>query len=162
MFVPVSQLLQSAILCPRMHTISYPASPTSRLSKSQSAMLRSYKTPIGTFCLRQTSEAQHSENSSHEGFLSREENSLTFIPPFLSRCIEFKYLKTHGFISGSFRITPVISYDHPAFKMCETGDIHGLQACFSNGSVSPFSINPHGRTFLHVSHSWYRATYLQY
>ena len=130
--------------------------PTSRLSKVQSAVFRRYGTPFGIIYSRRQSkrgQAQRIEDSSCEAVLSEDEHSLTFVPSFLSYCIQFQYLNSLGFISGSFRITPVIPWDHPAFQMCETGDIHGLQTYFSSGSLSPFSVDSNRYTLLHVSHS---------
>ena len=130
--------------------------PSSRLSKVQSAVVRRYRTPFGTIYLRLQSkrgQAKRVDASSCKAVLSEDEHSLTFVPSFLSHCVQFQYLNSLGFISGSFRITPVIPRDHPAFHMCETGDIHGLQTYFSSGGLSPFSVDSNGITLLHVSHS---------
>ena len=135
--------------------------PISRLGKTISTVVYSYRTPLGTLYAKRNSkgvQAHDDEKSPHEVFMSEDEYSLTFTPSFLSRCIEFKYLSSLGYISGSFRVAPVIPRNHPVWKMCEEGDIQGLQTCFGDRTVSPFSIDQSGGTLLHVREPSYEVS----
>lgn len=73
------------------------------------------------------------------------------MPSFLSRCVEIQYSSSLGVVAGAMRTYPVIPGDHPAWKMCETGNVLGLQTSFSAGSLSPYSVDDIGDSLLHVS-----------
>jgi hypothetical protein len=76
---------------------------------------------------------------------------LIFMPWFYSQCIRAHYSRAFGSIQASFRTYPLIPNSHPIWKMCETGNLRGLQAFFGDQALSPFSVNSKGMTLLHVS-----------
>ena len=125
----------------------------SRMSRGYSTSMSSYSTALGMIFILKTLKSEEVSDDRPPTSESRtvEETALIFMPWFYSRCIHAHYRKAFGSIQASFRTYPVISDSHPIWKMCETGNLRGLQAFFSDRSVSPFSINSKGMTLLHVS-----------
>lgn len=76
---------------------------------------------------------------------------MTFRSPFMSYAFQLRYTRSFGHISQSLNIYPVLSDDDPVFRMCQNGDLLGLQAALSRKGVSPFVTDTNqGWTLLHV------------
>lgn len=123
------------------------------ISGRQSPSLVIYKNILGSVYIQRASQSivfQDNRNQSSEEAYKRTECTWTFVPSLLSRCIELRFVNLLGSIQSSLRTYPTISDDHPVWDMCETNDVEGMQRLFSNRQVSPFSVNPYGRTLLHV------------
>ena len=121
------------------------------ITRRSTAIVQRYKTPLGALSLRDVSISTtfgSKETNTKSAICSKK--ILTFFPSFLSRCIEIRHSSIFGVVSRTFRTYPLISTDHPAFNMCRSGNITGLQTCFSRGGVSPFSTDIYGRGLLHV------------
>ena len=54
-------------------------------------------------------------------------------------------------ISRTLNIYPIVEWIAPIFAICHRGDLQGLQALLSSGTVSPFVLDDSGRSLLHVS-----------
>jgi hypothetical protein len=123
------------------------------VSGRQSLSLVIYKNILGSVYARRESQSivfQDNRNQSSEEAYKRTESTWMFIPSLFSRCIELRFVNIFGSIQSSLRIYPTISDDHPVWDMCKTNDVEGIQRLFGNRQVSPFSVNPHGWTLLHV------------
>ena len=76
----------------------------------------------------------------------------TFKPSFISYTLQLLYARSFGYVSRSLNIYPVLSESDPIFRMCEDGDLLGLQTALSRQGVSPFVVDHEfGCTLLHVS-----------
>ena len=56
-----------------------------------------------------------------------------------------------GQISRTLSTYPILANEAPIFDLCRQGDILGLQAALSSGTVSPFVLDKYGWSPLHVS-----------
>jgi hypothetical protein len=122
-----------------------------------------YRNIFGTISTRIMSQSiNHSEKKflSHRGFYIKNETTWTFIPSFLSLCIEVQYTDTCGSIQRSFRTYPLIRDDHPIWYMgwMQPPSTPDFQALLTSGTVSPFSVNSTGSTLLHVSYYFHKRT----
>jgi hypothetical protein len=133
--------------CIKSATARKSRQPTSKLRKLQILSPQRHTTLFGTLYIRRRRRPSNQSSFQDSGTVE-----VGFIPSFFSRCIEIQYSNSFGVIDGAIRIYPLLSDDHPAFTICEIGDIVGLQACFSTGSLSPYSVDKFGRSLLHVSH----------
>lgn len=79
-----------------------------------------------------------------------EETSVTIVPSITRCLLEVRLAHSLGKVSRSLNVYPVVTYDSPIIKMCSNGDMHGLQAVFSSGQMSPFAHDEIGNTLLHV------------
>ena len=81
-----------------------------------------------------------------------EEDIFMIKPSFVRYAFEARFSNSSWRIPRALKVYPV-SVDHNAlvFRMCRYGNIEGLQVLFSSGSVSPFVLDPSGRSLLHVS-----------
>jgi hypothetical protein len=123
------------------------------ISGRQSLSLVIYKNILGSVYIRRASQSivfQDDRNQSSGDAYKRTEYTWKFIPSIFSRCIELRFVNLLGSLQSSLRTYPVIRDDHPIWKMCKTNDVEGMQRLFSNRQVSPFSVDPRGRTLLHV------------
>lgn len=64
----------------------------------------------------------------------------------LEMCVTYSLGKT----SRSLNVYPVVPCGSPIMSMCLNGDMHGLQAVFGSGQMSPFVLDDVGNTLLHV------------
>jgi hypothetical protein len=122
-------------------------------SRASNRQFSSFQTPLGRVVIRKQSSTATFENA--EGRLSmkpytQDESTWIFMPSFFSRCIDFRYLNSCGYIQRSLRTYPVVRSDHPVWKMCWNGDVIGIQKLFSERQLSPFSVDAWGNTLLHV------------
>jgi hypothetical protein len=123
------------------------------ISGRQSQSLAIYENILGRVYIRRASQSivfQDDKNHSSEEAYERTECIWLFIPSLFSRCIELRSVNFLGSIQSSLRTYPVIRHDHPVWDMCKTNDVEGLQRLFGNRQISPFSVDPWGRTLLHV------------
>lgn len=79
-----------------------------------------------------------------------EETSVTVVPPFMKRLLEMRVTYSLGKTSRSLNVYPVVPWPSPIMSMCRNGDMHGLQAVFGSGEMSPFVLDDVGNTLLHV------------
>lgn len=78
------------------------------------------------------------------------ETSIMVTPRFLRRRFEI-FLKNHlGQISRTLSVYPVVSWQSSFFQMCRDGDIVGIQVALDEGGLTPFVLDEHGFTALHV------------
>lgn len=98
--------------------------------------------------------AKHSTDPAHlKVFGSKaleEETSVIVLPSFTRRLLEMRLAYSLGKTSRSLNVYPVVTSNSPVFKMCMHGDMHGLQAVFGRGQMSPFVLDEEGNTLLHV------------
>ena len=98
--------------------------------------------------------AKHSTDPAYlEAFGSKalaEETSVIVVPSFMRRLLEMRLACSLGKTSRSLNVYPVVPRDSPIIEMCRDGDMHGLQAVFGSGQMSPFALDPFGNTLLHV------------
>lgn len=118
----------------------------------QETEIRLYKSIFGIIRFdKKSKRSNHCANTrSHQSDISLEEDLYLIKPSFLRRGFELRFCNSFGRISRSLSIYPVITADDPVFKMCQKGDIDGLQSAISRGSFSPFVLDHVGRTLLHV------------
>ena len=121
-----------------------------------------YRNVFGTVFTRMTSQSIDSSNRkllSHEGFYIKNKTTWTFLPSFLSLCIEIQYTSTCGSIQRSFRTYPLVRDDHPIWRMgwIKQLSISDFQALLTSGAVSPFSVDSRGSTLLHVSYYFHKS-----
>jgi hypothetical protein len=130
-------------------------------SKASNRRFSSFQTPLGWVAIRKESSTA-TFDSAERGLsmksYTRDESTWIFMPSFFSRCIDFRYLNSCGYIQRSLRTYPVVRNDHPVWRMCRSGDVIGIQKLFSKRQLSPFSVNPWGNTLLHVRFEWPRRT----
>lgn len=92
-----------------------------------------------------------SKNRAPEKRAASEEKTLRITPTFLRKTFELRFLNSFGQIPRTLNTYPILAYGAPIFDLCWQGDIPGLQVALSSGTVSPFVLDQHGRTLLHVS-----------
>ena len=78
-------------------------------------------------------------------------NVWTIRPSFASYVVEVRYVQSFGQISRCLNMYPILNDNNPIYNMCYQGDIKGLQVALSSGEISPYVLDVHGRTLLHVS-----------
>ncbi len=101
---------------------------------------------------RRSKRSGHCLNNSHDQMcVAMEEDSFMVSPAFMGRVFELRFCNSFGRIARSLNIYPVMMEDDLIFKMCQRGDMDGMQVAFSGGSSSPFVLDNYGRTLLHVS-----------
>lgn len=77
--------------------------------------------------------------------------TFTITPSFMKSLLYVRFVTTCGSISRALTIYPIVDDDAPVFGMCRSGDLQGLQAAFSDGTMSPLVVDADGWTLLHVS-----------
>ena len=80
-----------------------------------------------------------------------EEKIIRMTPFCLRRTFELRFWNSFGHISRTLSTYYILENGSPIFKMCEYGDIEGLQVVLSSGNVSPFVLDESGCSLLHVS-----------
>ena len=80
-----------------------------------------------------------------------EEKIIKITPAFLRKTLELRLLSSFGQISRTLRTTPILERGAPIFSICKDGDLGGLQAALSSGTISPFVTDENGWSLLHVS-----------
>jgi hypothetical protein len=132
-----------------------PKRASHQISRRQTRTTSTYQTIFGTFYYRQQSalfNITREQNQMAAKALVQTESSFGFIPKFQASCVEFYRRNMCGSVSSCIRTYQAVDPSHPVFQMCSKGDIIGLQACFSDHSVSPFIKKGNsGRSLLHVS-----------
>lgn len=86
-----------------------------------------------------------------ESSASSEEKTIRITPLFLRKTLELQFLNSFGRISRTLTTYPILESGAPIFRLCEQGDIDGLQVALSSSTVSPFVLDERGWTLLHVS-----------
>jgi len=112
-----------------------------------------FQTPLGRVVIRKESSTvtfESAERGLSMKSYTRDESTWIFMPSFFSRCIDFRYLNSCGYIQRSLRTYPVVRNDHPVWDMCRSGDVIGIQKLFSERQLSPFSVDSRGTTLLDV------------
>ena len=80
-----------------------------------------------------------------------EEKTIKITPAFLRKTLELRLLSSFGQISRTLKTSPVLENGAPIFSICRNGDLGGLQAALSSGTISPFVADEYGWSLLHVS-----------
>jgi hypothetical protein len=128
-------------------------------SRASTRQFSSFQTPLGRVVIRKESSTA-TFDSAKRGLsmksYTRDESTWIFMPSFFSRCIDFRYLNSCGYIQRSLRTYPVVRDDHPVWGMCRSGDVIGIQKLFSERQLSPFSVDSRGITLLDVRLEWPR------
>jgi hypothetical protein len=128
-------------------------------SRASSRQFSSFQTLLGRVIIRKESSTA-TFDSAERGLsmksYTRDESTWNFMPSFFSRCIDFRYLNSCGYIQRSLRTYPVVRNDHPVWEMCRSGDVIGIQKLFSERQLSPFSVDSWGNSLLHVRLEWPR------
>ena len=97
---------------------------------------------------RRLSITRRSENKA-----TTDEKIVTIMPVFLRKAFELRLLNSLGRIMRTLSTYDILEFEAPIFKTCSKGDLRGLQVALSSGNVSPFVVDEHGWTLLHVSSS---------
>lgn len=79
-----------------------------------------------------------------------EEKTIKLTPAFLRKTLELRLLSSFGQISRTLRTYPILKDSAPIFTICKNGDLRGLQAALSSGTISPFVVSEEGLSLLHV------------
>ena len=79
-----------------------------------------------------------------------EEKIIKITPAFLRKTLELRLLSSFGQISRTLKTTPILERGAPIFRICMNGDLGGLQAALSSGTISPFVTDEYGWSLLHV------------
>lgn len=113
---------------------NFEKSTRSRISRKHSIACREYTTIFGKLLVRTVSKSATFVDGglrlASESY-TMSSSSWVLMPSFLSRVFEYQSLNTYGFIQRALRIYPLISGDHPIWRMCSNGDLEGIQALFS-------------------------------
>ena len=118
-----------------------------------------YNGILGSVTFRKkTKYSRRSRDQMQQTDLVLEEDLIMITSSFFRRSFELRISNSFGWASRSLKMYPVMMEDAPVFRMCQKGDIEGLQVAFSRRDLSPFVLDNHGRTLLHVSHA---AKFLQ-
>jgi hypothetical protein len=128
-------------------------STSSKISRKQSIVFRKYTSLLGKLLIRTVSKTvifSDTQLQSTSETYSTWASSCAFMPSFLSQTFEYQSFSTCGFVQRALRISPIIPSDHPIWKMCNLGDLEGIQNLLSTRQVSPFSVDTDGLTLLHV------------
>ncbi|KAH8768731.1 hypothetical protein F5882DRAFT_509214 [Hyaloscypha sp. PMI_1271] len=118
-----------------------------------------FQTPLGRVVIRKESSTvtfKSAERGLSMKSYTRDESTWIFMSSFFSRCIDFRYLNSCGYIQRSLRTYPVVRNDHPVWWMCLIGDVIGIQKLFSERQLSPFSVDSWGDSLLDRSVLWCR------
>jgi hypothetical protein len=111
-----------------------------------------YRGFLGSITARIQSQSEELDDGEHsKESYGRDEWSLVFIPSFFSRCVQVQCVSSFGSVERTLRTCPILPEDHPAWNMCEDGDVTSIQRLFSTREISPYAINSTGETLLHVS-----------
>lgn len=79
-----------------------------------------------------------------------EEKTIRITPAFFRKILELRLLSSFGQISRTLRTYPILKDSAPIFDICANGDLRGLQAALSSGTISPFVVTKTGKSLLHV------------
>ena len=132
------------------------------------------KVPRRCFSHIQTEWSMVQRHCGHKEFPNQDQNSLAnfkkiegslhedwliFIrPSFLRYALELRMTNSFGRVSRSLRTYPVTVYSSPiqteARESCENGDIQGLKISFTDGRLSPLTVDENGVTLFHVRISY--------
>lgn len=96
------------------------------------------------------SKSRSSDTRPNQKAFTIEEDLIMIHSSLLRRGFELRFLNSFGRVSRSLNIYPVMMEDEPIFRMCQRGDIEGIRVALDGGSLSPFVLDNHGRTLLHV------------
>ena len=77
--------------------------------------------------------------------------TISIYSPLLRRWFDMRMMRQGGQILTALSFHPVMMETAPVFQLCKTGNMQGLQAAFSSGTVTPFVLDEWGQTLLHVS-----------
>ena len=80
-----------------------------------------------------------------------EEEVVRISPILLRKIFELRFVTSLSRIPRTLNIYSIIDWRAPIFDICCSGDLQGLQAMLSSGTVSPFVSDDSGRSLLHVS-----------
>lgn len=92
----------------------------------------------------------------HRGVV--ENHIIPIRPSFMKYALEIRMNKAAGQIWSSLSTYPVMSFSSPTLShardLCQTGDNLGLRKVFSDGRLSPLTVDENGFTLLYVRSSY--------
>ncbi len=116
-----------------------------------------YQGILGTMKFRTKSKSACNPQD-HRRVSTYEDRLISIRPSFLRYALEIRVTSSFGRVTRSLRTYPLMSHSSPvlqqAWNMCGVGDIKGLQIAFTDGRLSPFTVDQNGMTFLHVRQSY--------
>ena len=92
-----------------------------------------------------------SDAHSCENKATSTQDIIRITPILLHKTFELRFGNSFGQISRTLSTYPILRNDAPIFKLCQRGDLQGLQVLLSSGIVSPFALDQHGQSLLQVS-----------
>ena len=128
-----------------------PAKSSSALhitSKKQNIMW--YRGVFGYIATRETWIRTSKPGSRAVGKPVPAKKVLMMTSPFLKRAVELYFGASFASVPRALRVYHILDYRSPIFAMCKCGDLEGIQNELANGRVSPFVVDVHGWTLLHV------------
>lgn len=133
----------------------------SSLKATTSTTTYTYRNIFGRVSTRKISQSVDSINGKpppQKGCNIKDKTTWTFVPSFLSLCLEIQYINICGSIQRSYRTYPQIRDHHPIWDMIWHSPVSDIQALFTSRTVSPFSVDSAGSTLLHVSYDRHNST----
>ncbi len=119
-----------------------------------------YQGILGTMKFKTKSESAYNPQD-HRGVSTYKDRPIFTRPSFLRYALEIRVTSSFGRVTRSLKIYPVMSHSsrvlQQAWNMYGEDDIQGLQNAFTDGCLSPFTVDQNGLTFLHV-----RLSYVSY
>lgn len=109
---------------------------------------------LNTTYTRKTKTRQSRRKLDDQDRVHVKEHILCISSTMLGYYISLCFKNAFSSISHSLQVDPIADSNAPIFKLCEAGDITGVQDMFARQLVSPFVRNPNGLTLLHYA-AWY-------
>ena len=143
---PIQSVSRYETLSQQCSTHKYPLRANSKETHSVW-----YRGHFGSVDIRVKSTSLRTSKSRRIGSRAvSEEKIIKITPAFLRKTIELRLLSSFGQISRTLRTYLILQVTAPIFHICLSGDLRGLQAALSSGTVSPFVTDTFGRSPLHV------------
>ena len=87
----------------------------------------------------------------HVGDAVQQESTISITAAFWTRALEVKFFGPRSFIPRSIVQYDILPRDSDIFSQCQSGNITSIQQTFGRRSLSPFVMDPHGKTPLHYA-----------
>lgn len=133
----------------------YKSTSALQVSRRQSTITTSYQSLLGTIYIRRTRIAistNEDDDGSTNNTPTQINNSWSFFPTFLSRCVELQFHNAYSSVFRRLRTYQVIDDRDPIFNICYEGTRMDLQNYFHKNRhrISPFVVESGGRGLLYV------------
>lgn len=107
-----------------------------------------YKFPGFTYCSWHLTHRSGWSNSSNFELVVHKYSHLKLLSSFLGYGIDWQWGRHYDKISWQLQTYPVLDETHMLFQICKNDNLEVLQLFLSETRVSPFAVDPHGRTLL--------------